>query len=325
MAAAAAGAPAGPWMYTGGLENHLRLVARLARARTLWGNGPEALGLVRSPTWLARIVRAAGCPSPRLAYDPAQVDGCPRWLLKPVRGTGGAGVCFWAADHPTLPRGTYLQEYIEGRACSAAFCADDGGVRLLGATQQLIGEQWLHAGPFQYCGSVGPVELGAEVTERVRVLGRAVAQAAGLRGLFGIDFILRDGTPWPVELNPRYTASMEVLEHALGVSVLALHCRAFESEAAPDAPVAPRRAWVGKAVYFARSAVVFPEEGPWSVAPARADPWCLPDHSDVPRAGERIGAGEPVLTLFAAGRTQAECVEGLRRSSGELARCLGVR
>src|SRR5436305_1386644 len=30
--------PPGPWMYTGALENHPRLIERLARDRPLWGN-----------------------------------------------------------------------------------------------------------------------------------------------------------------------------------------------------------------------------------------------------------------------------------------------
>jgi predicted ATP-grasp superfamily ATP-dependent carboligase len=34
---------------------------------------------------------------------------------------------------------------------------------------------------------------------------------------------------------------------------------------------------------------------------------------DVPRAGERISAGKPVCTVFAAGRDAAECYTGLIR------------
>ena len=45
--------------------------------------------------------------------------------------------------------------------------------------------------------------------------------AFGLAGWFGVDFILRDGIPWPVEINPRYTASVEIHELASGRSLLA--------------------------------------------------------------------------------------------------------
>src|SRR5687767_3221982 len=49
-------APPGPWMYTGGLENHPRLVGRMARLRPLWGNGEESLRRARDP---AALVAAA--------------------------------------------------------------------------------------------------------------------------------------------------------------------------------------------------------------------------------------------------------------------------
>ena len=49
----------------------------------------------------------------------------------------------------------------------------------------------------------------------------------GLRGLFGIDFLLDDaGRAWLTEINPRYTASVEVFEMALGLPLLADHVRA---------------------------------------------------------------------------------------------------
>src|SRR5262245_45510223 len=41
--------PPGPILYTGGLENHPRVVAQLSAKRELWGNGPEVLNRVRDP------------------------------------------------------------------------------------------------------------------------------------------------------------------------------------------------------------------------------------------------------------------------------------
>src|SRR5437763_10103190 len=61
---ALAEAPPGPWLYTGGLENHPRLVDRLARTRPLWGNGATVLERVRDPELLARRLTEHGllCP-----------------------------------------------------------------------------------------------------------------------------------------------------------------------------------------------------------------------------------------------------------------------
>ena len=52
-------APAGPWMYTGALENHPRLVERIAQSRPLLGNPAEVLRRVRDPFLVAETLRSA--------------------------------------------------------------------------------------------------------------------------------------------------------------------------------------------------------------------------------------------------------------------------
>src|SRR5205085_1119619 len=108
----------------------------------------------------------------------------------------------------------YLQEFRAGESQSGVFAATDAGTCLLGVSRQLVGESWLHAPPFGYCGNIGPLDIGAAERGAWLRLGRTVAAFAGLRGVFGIDASVDDGVPWPVEVNPRYTASVEVLEYA---------------------------------------------------------------------------------------------------------------
>ena len=96
---------------------------------------------------------------------------------------------------------------------------------LIGVTRQLIGAP---GSPFAYRGSIGPVTISERLKARLDLMGRVLASEFALVGLFGVDFILRDDEPWPVEVNPRYTASVEVLELALGRSLLAEHLRACD-------------------------------------------------------------------------------------------------
>src|SRR5262245_37522602 len=97
----------GPWMYTGGLENEPDLVRELAETRPLWGNGEEVLRKVREPAFLAAAARRADLTAPRLGTQTAE-PGC-RWLLKPRRGAGGAGIRFWqGGDASHNPERYYL-------------------------------------------------------------------------------------------------------------------------------------------------------------------------------------------------------------------------
>ena len=45
--------PAGPWIYTGGLENYPDVVEAVTRNRLLFGNSPGVLRTVRDPVQLA--------------------------------------------------------------------------------------------------------------------------------------------------------------------------------------------------------------------------------------------------------------------------------
>ncbi len=289
--------PPGPVLYTGGLENHPHTVAELARTRELWGNPPDVLARVRDPHSSA----ACGFAMPRLvpANNPCPADG--RWLRKPLRSGGGLGIRF---AHPGEPPSAdhYFQEFVEGPPMSALFVND----RLLGVTEQLIGVPWLHAGGFTYCGNIGPIDAPTP------------ALPTALVGPWGIDFLLHDDAPLALEVNPRYTAGMEVLEHAFGVAAFEA-ARGFAS-ALTRLRAKPQAAHtIGKAIYYAPHALTFPHRGPWDDDLAGDfDPWRLPGFADIPDAGARVEAGHPVLTFFARGSTPAEVRQRLQSRAAEL-------
>jgi predicted ATP-grasp superfamily ATP-dependent carboligase len=316
-------APPGPWMYTGGLENRRALVRRLGARRPLWGNDADVLRAVRSPLFVESLLRAHRIPCPAARAHATEVPRQGRWLVKPWNGAGGVGIRM--VRDPARPRlragPGYFQEYIEGESCAGVFVGDGRSARLLGVTRQLVGEEWLHAAPFRYCGSIGPLDLPPALRQGFERLGAVLAEGCRLRGLFGVDSVLRDGVPWPVEVNPRYTASVEVLEHALGQPALAWHRQAFDPAAAdlPSVQDRPNTGFIGKAILFARAPLTFPGEGPWRGALQSS--WTnfeLPAFADIPNAGQPIDAGQPILTFFARADSVADCRRILQQRAGDL-------
>jgi predicted ATP-grasp superfamily ATP-dependent carboligase len=310
-------------MYTGALENWPGLVGEISRRRRLWGNDAATLKKVRSPLAVAEVLRERGLPYPALSSQP---PGVGRWLVKPLAGAGGRGIRF--ADSPGQQAhrgGSYFQELIDGPSCAAVYLGDGRRSQMLGITTQLVGQKWLNAAPFSYCGSVGPLWLDEVQTRTLKELGAALVGGFGLRGLFGVDFVLRDGIPYPVEINPRYTASMEVVDQILGLPLLALHRRAFEPEMPePKASVASSPNVLAKAIFFAPRSFLFPADGPWMATLRQARTvWTVPSFADIPQPGSRMEAGRPVLTFFAHARTMAGCVDSLKRIAAELQRALG--
>lgn len=308
-------APRGPWLYTGALENHLDVLGRLSRRRPLLGNDRARCRRVRDPVRLARSLSDAGLPAPEVA---AACDGIPcdgSWLQKPRRGAGGFGIVAYT-DAARFHAGRhYLQRRIEGAPVSGIFVADAQRAELLGVTRQLIGTPEFKVPPFAYCGSIGPVPLPAAEAEAWRSVGDVLAARFGLRGLFGVDAIRANGEIWPVEVNPRYTASVEVLERALAWTLLDLHVQACTGtlsgiQAPPRTP-----ATVGKAYLFAAKDLRTP---PDPAALRCILPDGSPGSADIPQPASGIRAGQPIMTVFAEAADESACMTALRQCAARM-------
>ncbi len=311
--------PPMPWMYTGGLENHPNVVAAISESRDLWGNGPDVLAKVRDPFRLSDLLSVKGLSHPRSL--PGRTTPLPAgvWLRKPLRGSAGFGISF--ADRDTVPSDDHFyQAFLEGVPMSAVFFQS----KLLGLTRQLIGTDWLHAPAFRYAGTIGGIDI-APLDMQVPILtGFRLGTVAGVRGVYGIDFV-HDGE-WGsiLEVNPRYPASVEVIEYATGASVLDWHRSAFWKRSEKPADVPPPKSVVGKAIYYAPHTLVVPASGPWDESLAHyTDVWRRPDFADIPHADDMIPAGQPVCTMLAEAATEAACEQRLRERAAELDRLFG--
>lgn len=307
--AAAAGLACSSVAYVSNLDNYPHWLARLSAGRRLLGNSPEAIRRVRDPVRLARELARRGLAAPRARLDaPLRGGRGHTWLLKPRRSGGGRGVRTWRPGE-RLSRGAYLQELVDGVPGSITFVADGRRAVLLGLSRQLVGEAVFGGSGFRYCGSLlcgGPESLFPQETDLAVAAGElatAVTEAFGLRGVNGIDFVARDGVPWPIEVNPRYTASMELVERTHGVSVFALHAEGCGGSLPVSGPFGrPTARVAGKAIVYAPGEMIMGHLRRW---------WTDPNVRDVPHPGERIMGGQPICTVFADAATEAGCREEL--------------
>ncbi len=211
----------------------------------------------------------------------------------------------------------YFQAFLPGPTFSGIFLGRDKKAALLGVTRQLVGETWLSAQPFQYCGNVGPLFLDGATEQQFYHLGNVLVQEFGLNGLFGVDCLLHEGKVVPLEVNPRYPASSEVIEYTTGFSLLSCHARIFQ-EMEPLLPesVPRQKSVIGKAILYAPIDFRFPEEGPWlSSLSSSWNPWSLPEFADIPQGGSSMQRRQPVFTVFASAPSEGECLEQLKRTA----------
>ncbi len=301
-------APDAPVLYTGGLENYPDLLARIDRP--LCGNPPDVLRRVRDPFLLADVLRRNGWPTLEVRRDPPPRGDPRRWLLKPLRSSGGVGIRAYAGGSFN-PSVHYLQEGTPARQVGAVFLGmPQRGAILLGETRPLFARA-LGAPPFHYGGSVGSAT--ALPNHELTILGDLLVREFRLAGLFGIDAVRsRDGRPALLEVNPRYTASVEIIERIKHRPLLDLHRAVFDQRVITWIdPATSASGTHGKATVYARRDLTFPPEGPWQGA--FTQPTDAVEYADIPHPGDIIPRGRPVLTVFASAPFDVACTDALLR------------
>ena len=326
-------APHCPWMYTGALENHPDIVARISADRALLGNPPDVVRRVRNPVHVRNVLLDNDFPSLRLRskQDVPEPDG--QWMLRSRHGSGGAGIHIWdsgTAKQTHLKAGDYFQQRVDGSPISALFLSTPAKTWLAGMTRQFIGVESVGAPAFAYCGSVGPIKVAETIQTSIHRAGQVLANKCGLRGLFGCDFLLDDRVAWLTEVNPRYTASVEILEYAFDVPLLQWHCRSFTSAGRKfefrtsdnDRQTAMTRIVrqengqiTGKMILFAIRDIVITSMMQLS---ARNRSQAVPYIADVPAAGSLIKCGRPICTVLAAGHNMDDCQARLQQRVDEV-------
>jgi predicted ATP-grasp superfamily ATP-dependent carboligase len=313
LEAAAAGFPPGPWCYTGAIENHPELIDRIAAVRPLAGNSGESLRLVRNPLALARTLAAAGLKYPETFTTPRGLPGDGSFLRKPLATAGGRGISVWRTDPDDDAvagdvAGFVWQRRVAGTPMAAVYAVGGGRQRLLGLSRQLVGEPACRAGEFAYCGSVQTPahEVREDLLEQLTRLGETLAMACGMAGVVAADLMLDVAFGVTViEVNPRPSGSMELVERTTGESILATHLAAFgwPSPRPPQGVRSGSDVW-SKAVLFTPAELHFDDRMLDGILALKAD-WtaadCWPAIADIPRPGERLRAGGPLLTIFARG------------------------
>ena len=305
-------------VYESSFENHPAAVRALAAGRPLWGNPPAVLVRARDPRRLTHALQGAGLAGPEVRFTRAASDTGVAWLLKRVHSGGGEGVTVWRRG-AAVPRGSYLQRRIAGVAGSIVFAADGRAAVPLGVSRILAGDARFGADGFRYCGNIlapaGDLQFpdDSRLVEQATRVAQVVTRTFGLVGVNGVDFIAgRGGIPYAIEVNPRYTAAMELVERAYALSVFRIHAQACQGVLPTfDLAAQRRRAaeTVGKAVLYARHPSTLGDSRRWL-----GDP----DVRDISPPGTRFASRDPICTIFARGRHARTCLAALRQRAAAM-------
>ncbi|MCP5396870.1 MAG: carbamoyl-phosphate synthase large subunit [Sphingomonadaceae bacterium] len=151
-----------------------------------------------------------------------------------------------SGDSPVLID-QYLRDAVE---CDVdALC--DGEQVVVAGVMQHIEEAGVHSGD-SAC-TLPPYSLPAEIIEEMERQAEALAMALGVRGLMNVQFAVKDGEVYLIEVNPRASRTVPFVAKAVGSPVAKIAARVMAGEMLADLPKIRR-----EIDYMAVKEAVFP-------------------------------------------------------------------
>lgn len=228
-------------LLSSGLDDFSDVLHELNGLVPILGNSPEVIERVRKKPRFFEDLRCLGIAHPETAVvksiDKAKATaveiGYPV-VVKPAEGFGGVGIrtaqnskeierAFFEAF--LVSKSLLIQKFIKGIHASVSFLATDDNVKVLTLNEQLLGLPFLFQQEhFGYCGNIVPLHLANSVSERCKLITEKIASHFNLKGSNGIDLVIsKEGTPYVVEVNPRFQGTLECVERVLGINLVKSH------------------------------------------------------------------------------------------------------
>ncbi len=130
-------------------------------------------------------------------------------------------------DHPVL-----IDRFIEDAFEADVDALCDGEDVVIGGIMQHIEDAGVHSGDSACV--LPPYRLGPEELDRIRELTRAFALELGVVGLINIQYAIRDGDVYVLEVNPRASRTVPFVSKATGMPLARLAARVMAGERLRD-------------------------------------------------------------------------------------------
>jgi len=263
----------------------------------LCGTRPESVGRFLDKLEIQRFFEGVGVPVPPIAEE----SGYPV-MIKPRRGAGGwrnaivrseEDLRRWKDSWPDVPYIT--QQVVDGTPASVSCIADGARARAIAVNEQLLRDEG--EGAYGFSGSITPFRH--PLAGKMVAWAERIAAASGCIGSVGIDFMVGEET-WAIEINPRFQATLDTVEMALGKSVFQMHVDACRDRRLPD-PVPASIQFSARRILFAEREMELNVD----LSPL------APRVADIPWPGTRFEEGNAVVSVYGWGRSRDEALRKL--------------
>ncbi len=182
----------------------------------------EKLALRRPPGGVARSLKEAEAVAERIGYpvlvrpsyvlggrameivqDPAALRDYMRFAVRA------------SPEHPVL-----VDRFLADATEVDVDCISDGQRVVIGGVMEHIEEAGVHSGD-SAC-SIPPWSLAREVVDEIMDASRRLALELGVRGLMNVQYAVKDGSVYVLEVNPRASRTVPFVSKAIGVPLAKL-------------------------------------------------------------------------------------------------------
>jgi predicted ATP-grasp superfamily ATP-dependent carboligase len=272
-------------VYGSGLEPYPETLDYLDERMTVLGNSPIVFRSLQNKVEFFRVLADLRIPFPEVSFVAPDADY--DWLIKPMQGQGGLGIC--RHHHEATDKGVYWQKFQAGTPGSVLFLADTRHARVVGFNTQFHVK--LSAGlEFVFSGLINHSILSHQQKSLMSGWLTRCVRAFALKGLNSLDFMQDGEQMYVLEINPRPPASMQLYDDLLTRHIAV--CRGSLPDALPR-----QKGFTGFRVVYADKDLRIPDEVIWP-------DWAL----DRPEAGCVCRAGQPVCSVISR-RNEPERVE----------------
>ncbi len=192
-----------------------------------------------------------------------------------------------------------VQKYIKGIPISVSLLSDGENALSLSINRQLIGIKEFGASrEFTYCGHIVPFDIIGK--RQITKSSEEIISNLKLLGSNGIDYVLSEKKEiFFMEINPRFQDTISSVEKFCRINLFERHLKAIEGII--EHPTEYSNMHYGKGIIFAgRKTTVTGLENPGGIG-------------NIPLNGTSIRKGEPVCSVFAEGRSNADVMSKLSK------------
>jgi hypothetical protein len=264
------------------------------------GTQPDVASRFLDKIQAQQFFESHGFPVPPLA-QPGEFPA----ILKPSIGSGGwrnaivtgeADIRAWEEQFLDAP---YLLQRIAPGIPASVCCVSDG-VRAKALAVNLQIMRGTECARFGFSGSMTPFTHPME--GRMRDMAEEIAAKSGCQGILGIDFLVTNSQIFPIEVNPRFVATLDTIERSTGLNMVSVHIKACQGVLPLETPSCDKVSI--RKILFAQDSLSVKKDLR-NLCPAVAD---------IPALNASFLAGEAVISVFGEGADELTAQDSLDKT-----------